>query len=56
MKNPYMIDMGKNNKMNCYEVRLTIGNFTEKEAKEAAKFLNEWMQENSEKGWSSRVN
>jgi hypothetical protein len=55
--NPYQIGISKNSKMNSHDVHLSIGGFTEKEAKEVADYLNKWMQKNSsDKSWFSRIN
>ena len=54
--NPYRIDIAENSQMGGYDVCLQVGALkSEKQAKEFADLLNEWMQINaSPDAWSQK--
>lgn len=54
MKNPFKIEFAKNTQMGGYDVILQVGALKdEKEAKQFADVLAEWMTEDG--GWKARV-
>lgn len=54
--NPFHIGVYFNDKMECWEVRLMVGNINSKDqAKKFAESLSEWIKEDSPSAWSQRV-
>ncbi len=53
-KNPFKIDLAKNEHMGCYDVMLQVGGLKdEAQAKQFADALSDWLIQES--GWKARV-